>query len=398
MLRNPPSPPGKLRSAYSFHAETAALHGIFFLTGLGMVVLGPLLPAISLRWHLQDRSGGFLIGVQFLGSFLGAITLGGDLRKNLSAGCAAIVLGFGLVAAAATTSAGFGFGICGFLIAGFGLGRTITSINLIAGARFGLRRASALSLLNLTWGLGALSGPVAAERMTDLIGIAGAFALLTVVSAIAMASGLLILRHVSSAPGGIPLPTGQPASGWATACFALAFCVYGGIEASLSGWTSSLAARSAGGTLHLGATAATSLWVGMTTGRAVSALLLLRVRERPLLLGALLVSGILIIFLLLPGMSRDLILIAFLLGIALAPVFPSLCSLLLAKALPVSSTGRVMATTALGGAIFPWLVGTLSDRTGALQHGLWVPVALCALLVTLLPALSSSASAIERHR
>lgn len=386
----PPSPFSMLRSAYRAAAEIAALHGIFLLTGLGMVVLGPILPAISLRWQLGDRSSGLLLGGQFLGSFVGAITLGPNLRKNLSAGCAAIVLGFGCVAAAAGASGGYSAGVCGFVIAGFGLGRTITSINLIAGARFTRRRAAGLSLLNLTWGLGALAGPVAVEHIAERYGLTGLFAMLTALNAIVMVCGLLVLRrclvHEPAAAIRTPMQGEQPAKGWQIACFAIAFCAYGGIEASLSGWTSSLTARSSGGTLQLGATVTTSLWAGMAAGRAVAALLLLRAAERRLLTGALAVSGVFAAVLLLPGTGGGaLALVALGLGASLAPVFPLLCSLLMAKGFAAGDAGRAMAATALGGAIFPWLVGVVSQKTGTLQHGLWIPVALCVLLAAFVP-------------
>jgi FHS family glucose/mannose:H+ symporter-like MFS transporter len=393
-----PSSLSALHSAYRARGGTAALHGIFFLTGLGTVVLGPVLPSISHGWHLDDRSAGLLLGAQFLGSFFGAITLGRDLARNLSVGCAAIVLGFGCVAAAARTPAGFPTGVCGFLAAGFGLGRAITSINLIAGERFVRRRASALSLLNLTWGLGALTGPVAAERTAERLGDAGLFASLSATSAIAMVCGLLLLRYCfpRTSTAAMHPPKAPHAARLGIVNFAIAFCVYGGIEASLSGWTTSLTARSPGGTLYLGASVTTSLWIGIAAGRAVAALLLLRVKEGYLLTGALLSSGLLSIVLLLPGAGgTPLVLLALGLGFSLAPVFPSLCSLLMTKGFPVGSNGRVMAATALGGAIFPWMVGTLSEKTGALQHGLWVPVALCAVLATLVPFLAAYGSPAE---
>jgi FHS family glucose/mannose:H+ symporter-like MFS transporter len=385
-------------SAYRGSVETLALHVIFFLTGLGTLVLGPMLPGLSLHWHLDDMRGGLLLGTQFLGAFLGAVTLGRDLGKNLSAGCAAIVIGFGCMVPAAMMPTGFALGVCGFLIAGFGLGRTITSINLIAGGRFARRRGSALSLLNLTWGLGALIGPVVADRTASRLGIPGLFATLTAMTAIVLACCLLLLRRGSAGEstggGGFASTGDQRGGGDKIVFFAIAFLIYGGIEASLSGWMSSLTARSAGGTLLLGATATSSLWIGMAAGRALAAILLLRIGERTVLTAALALSGVIAVLLRLPGAGgAQLVLLAAGLGASLAPVFPSLCSLLLARTFSVSSIGRVMAVTALGSAGFPWLVGVVSTKTGKLQDGLWVPVALCVILAALVPVIASRASA-----
>jgi FHS family glucose/mannose:H+ symporter-like MFS transporter len=392
----PFSPPSRFRGLVSTsrsHAETLALHLIFFLTGLGTLVLGPILPALSLRWHLDDRSGGLLLGMQFLGSFLGAVTLGRDLRKNLFAGCLAIVIGFGCVAPAAAMPSGFTLGVCGFLIGGFGLGRTITSINLIVGGRFVRRRASALSLLNLTWGIGALIGPVVVDQTASHLGIRDLFASLSIADAIVLACCLLVLRDAfagsSANTVGAATFKNQPSATHNFVFFAIAFLAYGGIEASLSGWMSSLTTRSAGGTLHFGATVTSCLWIGMALGRGLAAIVLLRVGERTLLAGSLALSGMIAVLLLLPGTSGVLlVMLAFGLGVSLAAVFPTLCSLLLSRTFPVRIIGRVMAATALGSAGFPWLVGVVSTKTGELQNGLWVPAALCLLLAGLVPVIA----------
>ena len=43
---------------------------LFVPTGLITVMLGPVLPALSVRWSLNDTQSGYLITAQFLGSLL----------------------------------------------------------------------------------------------------------------------------------------------------------------------------------------------------------------------------------------------------------------------------------------------------------------------------------------
>jgi FHS family glucose/mannose:H+ symporter-like MFS transporter len=383
------------RYASNERVVTFVLHGIFFLTGVGTVVLGPLLPALSLRWGIGDESAGRLLGAQFLGAFLGAVTLRSSLRKDLAAGCAAVVFGLACIAAAASSMDGFGFGVCGFLLAGFGLGRTITSINLIAGARFVGRRASAFALLNLTWGLGALACPVVAESVARRFGIAEFYALLMAVNAVVMLYGFMLLRRSAGRDlaGKSRSDQIESAGTWRWLPYALAFLAYGGIEASLSGWTTSLAIRSVGATFHLAAGVTMSLWVGMTVGRGAAAVLFLRVRERAVLVGALLLSGALTLVLLQVRTNEvaSLILV-FGLGVSLAPVFPALCSLLMVEDFSTGRNGRALAATALGSAIVPWMVGIVSERAGALQHGLLLPVGLCVLLAVFVRNLGGGSS------
>jgi FHS family glucose/mannose:H+ symporter-like MFS transporter len=363
---------------------------MFFLTGAGTLLLGPMLPVLSLRWGLHDKESGLLLGMQFLGAFLGAITLEQDLQKNLRGGCAAIVLGFGCVALAADIRSGFVVGLGAFLLAGFGLGRTITSINVIAGGRFSHRRASALSVLNLTWGIGALLGPLGADLMQRRYGTPGLFASFAGVCAITATASLICLRQYLGGATRMARPynlPGAPArADWRRIYFGAAFFLYGGFEGSLSGWLATLTTRMPSGSVGLGATVTTGLWIGLALGRAAAALLLLRFSERVLLQVGLALSGILSLYLLGPiGNGAALVALAAGIGLGLAPVFPSLCALLLVPGASVRGVGTVMALSALGGAVFPWLVGDLSEKTGGLQHGLWVPVGLCVLLAVLLP-------------
>ena len=49
---------------------TALLHLGFVLTGIFMVLLGPVLPALVQRWGLNDSQAGLFFAAQFLGSVL----------------------------------------------------------------------------------------------------------------------------------------------------------------------------------------------------------------------------------------------------------------------------------------------------------------------------------------
>jgi fucose permease len=52
-------------------ALVALLHSGFILTGVANTMVGPLLPLLSSRWHLNDVQAGNLFVAQFLGSNLG---------------------------------------------------------------------------------------------------------------------------------------------------------------------------------------------------------------------------------------------------------------------------------------------------------------------------------------
>jgi FHS family glucose/mannose:H+ symporter-like MFS transporter len=66
---------------------------------------------------------------------------------------------------------------------------------------------------------------------------------------------------------------------------------------------------------------------------------------------------------------------AVLLGLSLAPFFPSTFSLLIAERPTARQAGIVVAVSGLGAAALPWMMGVVSTRTGSLQLALALPFA-----------------------
>src|SRR5271170_1380046 len=62
------------------------LHLGFALTGAGTVLLGAILPRLSMQWHLRDKDTGLLLLVQFAASASGALLIRKNLWKTLAFG------------------------------------------------------------------------------------------------------------------------------------------------------------------------------------------------------------------------------------------------------------------------------------------------------------------------
>src|SRR4051794_29183657 len=132
----------------------------FILTGTVTTIIGPLLPALALRWSLSDARAGQFFVAQFAGSTVGALTSDHVARRigtkpALLLGFTMIALGVAGLSLASTTLA-----LVGVLVFGLGLGFTVPAINLIIAE---LRRdasASALNISNMLWTLGALASPL----------------------------------------------------------------------------------------------------------------------------------------------------------------------------------------------------------------------------------------------
>lgn len=374
------------------------MHLAFVLTGLGTMLLGPILPLLSQRWHLDDAHTGLLLMAQFAGSFLGGITTSHRLRTGTLLGLAAGAIGFTLFALAPSLP----LACIGLVIGGFGVGRVITTINITAGNRFTQNRGSALSRLNFTWSFGALLSPVLAAWLTPhfalsnlLLIFALCFLLLAILLLIELRNNFdLSFRTLSEAEGEESASPG-PAQSLPTAIFlyfiTLLF-LYGGLETCLSAWLTTFALRFGVNSLALSEYTMVLLLSGLTAGRAIATWLLLRMRERTLQRIALILSALLAAALATSRHASVIATLAVLLGIALAPIFPATFALLMAHRPPARKAGVVMAVSGLGAAALPWLMGVISTHAGGLQVALIVPIAVAIVMLALsfLPASAES--------
>jgi len=131
----------------------------FVLTGVVTVLIGQVLPVFINRWGMSDQLAGFFFTTQFLGSLLGTllssvIVQAKGFRYAIVLGFLMIVLGVGalntgskLLAFAAVATYGGGYGL------------VVPGTNLWVAENSGHRSAAALNVLNLAWGIGAVSCP-----------------------------------------------------------------------------------------------------------------------------------------------------------------------------------------------------------------------------------------------
>src|SRR5438552_3468189 len=313
----------------------AIVHSGFMVAGVVTVILGPLLPVLIARWSMSDERAGLFFTLQFCGNSLGIISLGSLISRRrygqtlgigftfIALGIAALNLGSEILCLTAT--AGFGYG----------LGLVLSATNLWVAEAAAARRAPALTILNLTWGIGAITCPVLvmlAQRGHWLGALLFSVAGLSLLHALALVSMDVEPRSQGSAIGGTLLEA--PSDGRKTALFGALFflCL----------------------TLA-GASNTALLWLANMSGAAIC------------LIGA---------------------------GLGFACIFPLLVSSLTEhygkRARSVGSI--VFALASLGGATIPWLVGFTSSRVGSLRAGLVVPLTACVLILSLLPLLGASAT------
>ena len=127
----------------------------FSAGGVATVMLGPLLPALIQRWHIQDAQAGTLFTANFAGQFCGAWFATRNLRASILYGSAITAAG-----CAAMAWASFGLAHIALFCVGLGLGAGLTAGNVIAGTAVPAARTRLIALLNVAWGFGAIACPV----------------------------------------------------------------------------------------------------------------------------------------------------------------------------------------------------------------------------------------------
>jgi MFS transporter, FHS family, glucose/mannose:H+ symporter len=370
------------------------LHVGFVLSGMATTLLGPMMPLLMSRWALSDAAAGTLFTAQFAGQMLS--TFGSSLlttrlgdRRTLALG--ALVTAIGITA---LTVVSWPFAILVAFVYGTGLGLVLPITNFVVAALRPANAASALSLLNVSWGLGAVLWPLVVR--VSMGGLAGNAPLLMLGAAMGVLSVLLLSRAESWPAGGRAASAHLAEEGRAialrgrvaglVAVFAALSFLYVGAEISVGGWIAEFTRRAGSGAAAIWALAPTAFWGAETLGRLLAPLSLRRMSENALMASGLCGAGVAVLLLVTASSSVELALGgAVLAGLGLAPVYPLLIAAMSRHITPVAPRlmGPLFAMGGLGGATLPWLVGLTSDRTGELRAGLGVPLTALGVMVAL---------------
>lgn len=369
--------------------SVVVLHASFALSGVITTLLGPLLPVLAARWSLSDAQSGYLFAAQFTGSIAG-VCLSSLSMPRWGYG-RTLVAAFVLIStgAALLESGPWLAGLSAAFVYGMGLGLSIPATNLCVSDLFPARRAAALSLLNMAWGVGAVASPgltALALRANHtpllLLGLSAASALTAVAFAFFGRTGSALVAQPTTDSDEAAARTGSKAL---LAAAALMFFLYVGTENAVNGWVGTYAKRLTAGGGADWLLAPACFWAALLAGRGLAPFMLRRTPERRLLIAGLLVAGSGIAVILEASTRSGVFLGALVSGLGLAPVFPvtiaALSHVFGRRASRVA--GATFAMAGLGGATVPWLVGALSTRTGSLRLALGVPL-LCVVAMLVL--------------
>ncbi|MEO6334425.1 MAG: MFS transporter, partial [Pyrinomonadaceae bacterium] len=129
----------------------------FFVIGVVTVLLGQVLPILSMRLGLDDAQAGTLFVAQFLGSAIGTLCASRIWRRYGFVVTTVVGLGMMIIGLPGLNFQNFALCWIAIFVYGSGLGMTIPAINLLTIEMTPeSSRTSAVNLINFAWGVGAI--------------------------------------------------------------------------------------------------------------------------------------------------------------------------------------------------------------------------------------------------
>jgi len=366
----------------------------FLPTGILTTLLGPMLPILIARWALNDTQAGNLFLVQFLAALVG-VQLSGVLLARWGFR-PAFLSGLLLMACGVATlyMGSLWLGLASVAAYGLGLGLIIPTDNLLIAemgsstgsgpASCNSSRASAVSLLNFFWGLGAVLCSLmvawtAAHKLLPFF--LGSVALLLILLALAMRN-LPFPAAAKSAESSASSSWRELAKNPTIWIFAVVFFLYPGAETAVGGWIGSYVSRLGSRGAALAPMMPAFFWSALTLGRALGTAFLRHFSERHVLRAGYSAGAAGIALMLWAPALAGVIGGALITGLSFAMLYPVTIAWFSQRfGLAARSIGALMFSLAsVGPAVIPWMVGVISHSTGSLREGLLLPLGATAIL------------------
>ena len=377
----------------------AVLCAIFFSAGFLMAAIGPVLPALSARTGASLSVMGRLMSAIFLGSLAAQLVSGWASdrfgRRIVLAVGLLLLAAMGLVIALATA---LPLTLAAGIVYGIGYGAFSLSGNVMTSELVPARRASAVNLVNMFFGVGAVVGPLVVSVLLQRTGAAlpalWMGATLLVVAAAAAATALpdrLPVSHdgvsASAADGAVNGAAARPPSlvrdPMLLAC-GIFLMLYVGSEMAAGAWTAVYLHQSAGMNEARSAAATSLFWAMLTMGRIGAVAAGMRVTAEHLLTAAVWITCAGAALLWAGHGSSTASVTAFaILGFGYGPIYPTGVAVLTSRFPQAAgtATSQMGLLANSGGALLPWIHGlVLAHRPTADSALLTLAVAVAMIV------------------
>jgi fucose permease len=361
-------------SAPASSLRPGVLQGIafagMFVFGIVMALLGAVMPVLSERLAFDLADAGMLFLVMNASMLVASLVVGPamdrfGMKLPITAGTSLVGAGM----AGMATAGSFGALLPAAMLLGFGGGALNAGANtLVADLHEDPdRKASALNLLGVFFGFGALILPFS---IGALLASAGLFALLLAATALCVVTAVVGLLH--------RFPQGKQAHGVSLRemrrfigtplVMLLAFVLFfqSGNEFVLGGYFATFLTRELTLPVERASYLLAAYWAGIMLSRLVLSRLLVRVRPQRAVFGGALMSAVGAIIVAVAPSTFIAVAGVLLTAVALAGIFPTVLGIAGGAFRDHSGVvfGILFTVALTGGMTMPWLAGHLAQSSG----------------------------------
>lgn len=366
---------------------TIIIHFAFLLCGIVTVLIGQILPVLMKRLELNDAQAGQLFFAQLSGSFCGTFIFGFAAKRY--GFIKTVIFGFILITVGCLflNSETWIFSVLGLFLNGIGIGACLPSINMLVVVLNPERQASALSILNFFWGVGA----IISQPFVSFFGTAHSIFVPTVMLSALFFSTMLALYFLRVDTGKTERKDETDETSdtkiwthplaWLITAFNF---IHVGFETGAGGWLTTYSERFPEGANSM-LSAAPAFFLFFVIGRGIAPLFLRFLSVNKFLFSSLIVllTGTIVI-----STAQSFVVLvvgACISGFGTSAIFPTNMARFTnffgesatRKAMPLFLSGS------LGGAITFWLIGSISEKAESLQTGILILLASCLILMVL---------------
>ncbi len=365
-----------------------------FVFGIVMSSLGSLLPSLTVTVGLQKADAGLLFLFMNFAMLLGSLVFGPICDRfgfRLLLVLSALLISGAF--ASLSRAAGYGSIVFAVSILGFAGGALNGGTNALLNDISPDRRQSALNLLGIFFGVGALFTPFFIGSLITTMGLRFILVSLSVLT-LAPFVFFLLARFPAAKYGGGFRPSELRAVLASPLLYLFGFLLLfeSGNEFTVGGWVSSFLEESHGLGQSAAAYVLAGYWGAVLVGRLAASRMGARLSSATLVAGGALLAMLSAVGLIFSGNSVLAAFFVTLVGLGLATIFPT--TLAQAGAVFASHSGTafsvVFVLALCGGMTSPWLVGKIAQNHG-IGTGFWVTVVSCAAIVILQAVIRRSA-------
>ncbi|MFP4081378.1 MAG: MFS transporter [Candidatus Aminicenantes bacterium] len=357
-----------------------------FVFGMAMAILGAILPSLFAKIEFDKSEAGNLFFYMNLSMLIMSIVFGPVVDRFgyrfFLIICALLVAGSLFML---TVSASYIMVLTAAVILGFGGGGLNGGTNALTSDIHPERRGSALNVLGIFFGFGALTIPFLIGTLLEIWGLNLILLSATLLSLVPFILFLAFTFPQPKHDQGFPLGQASKIIGnpllWLCG-FVLFF--QSGNEFTVGGWISTYLHEHFQVTPMLASLVLAGYWAAIMSGRLLSSRIVSKVGNEFMVLASAFLS-LIAAFLIVTSPSKTLASLgAVLIGLGFAAVFPTTLAVVGGAFPSFSGTAfsAVLVIALAGGMTCPWLAGKVA-QAHSIKQGLFIPVFNCSMIIVL---------------